>query len=159
LHRNDVHLLFAPVAMVLAILVATWGGPLVQVAVLVLLVGAALRWPAPVARLHPAMRAVALFGLFFVLQAGWYLGSGTTYGPACRIVDPLPGDAELQERLAGSVPEDARSCSAADLQWLRNGWVYYRNPARDVWPYATIHPYSPLGRWIVGIEQWVHPEW
>jgi hypothetical protein len=75
--------LCAPVAMAAAVLVATRGGPFIQVAVLALLVGAAMRWPAPVGRLHPVTRAIVLLCLVVALQAVWFRYGWTVYRPIC----------------------------------------------------------------------------
>lgn len=75
--------LFAPVAMAAAVFVATRGGPFAQVAVLILLVGAAIRWPAPIGRLHPVTRAVVLLCVVVALQAVWFRYGWTAYRPSC----------------------------------------------------------------------------
>lgn len=120
MHRKDVHLLFAPVAMAFAILVATRGGPFLQVAVLVLLVGAAIRWPAPVGRLHPVTRAVVLLCLFVALQAGWFLYGWTVYRPMC--IDGARWGSSKTELIGPLSPEAVAYLTRNDSErWRANG--------------------------------------
>jgi len=135
MHRNDVHLLFAPVAMAFAILVATRGGPFVQVAVLVLLAGAAIRWPAPVGRLHPLTRAIVLLCLFVALQAGWFLYGWTVYRPMCLNSTGWWGPSHYE--LIGPLSPEAVAYLTRDDSpgWRANGenGVLVRPAMRMIW--------------------------